>query len=89
MFEQLNLDLVVFHQMDVSTTSLAVSLLNQITQNSMSLITSYFLEIDEGDREAMVAGSLDFLEAGQEILDEKYSGEIKERCLIAVGRKAG
>ena len=88
LFEQMNLEVLAFDHMDVDTTRLDVMLLNLITQNSMSLIIAYFLEIGEGDREAMVTGSLDFLEAGQKILDEKYGGEIKQTCLIAVGRKA-
>jgi SAM-dependent methyltransferase len=66
----------------------ARSTLNLVSQTgSMDKLVTNILGLAEGDRESIITGTLDWLEIGQKIREERYGGQIDLEFLIAVGRK--
>ncbi|GAH33272.1 unnamed protein product [marine sediment metagenome] len=53
----------------------------------IQMFAKWMIETDDPDRESIVTACLDFLEIGKRIWDEKYGGQIRSECIIAIGRK--
>jgi SAM-dependent methyltransferase len=88
LLEQAGLENVTLERVSAGTANFPLLVLHSIAQNDLLSFVADAVQVSENDRESMIVGTLDYLEVGQQLLEQRYGGSLECECIIIVGRKA-